>query len=107
MIEGLKIDVSTDELRKHLKERASEHGNKFHDYRHKLKAHREEVDALPDGFANSTQQSLGQQLKSAMDRHQDKEAYFNFVMEHLVDNEIYRLADSDLQKLEVIKGNMY
>ena len=97
MIEGLKIDVPSDELIEHLKERADYHTEKSKFYTGQVEALRQGgVGASP--VSNDPVTSLESSAKS----HQDRAAFFNFLDEHVVLDETYRLSEQDLTRLEIV-----
>lgn len=96
MIEGLKIDVTSEELKAHLDERV-----KYH--REKADWYASQIDALRSGGlehgrgSNDPLASLDISLKA----HRDKVSYFGFLAQHLVIGETYRLSQDDLAAIEV------
>jgi hypothetical protein len=96
MIEGLKIDVTSEELRTHLDERA-----KYH--RQKADWYASQIEALQSGGldrsrgSNDPLDSLGNSMKA----HRDKTSYFAFLAQHLITGETYRLSQDDLSAIEV------
>jgi hypothetical protein len=97
MIEGLKIDVSSEELARLLREREVHHNNRVETYATKIDALKEAgVEELPvSGDPLSG-------LQTKVIEHQRKYALFHFLREHLIPHEIYRLTETDLARLEIL-----
>lgn len=95
MIEGLCIDVSAKELKKHLGARAEYHAKKAAWYKNQSKALNE--GGAGTGMSNDPVRSL----QASAQEHREKSAYFRFMEQHLVKNEIYRLSQDDLSQIEL------
>lgn len=96
MIEGLKIKISSDELRKHLQARANHHLEKVTFYNG-------QVSALHDSGLQTSMTSndpVGSLKHSAKD-HQDKFALFTFLADHIIPDEEYLLSENDLSRIEL------
>ena len=96
MIEGLKIDVTSAEIRTMLEDRAQTHRKKVEEYQKKvdtLAAMAQEA-----GATNSTLSAVGSKLRE----HRSHAMYFEFAASHVIPGEIYRLSDDDLTRLEVM-----
>ena len=96
MIEGLKIDISTAELRNHFEERAKYHRKKADWYHSQIKSLRE-GGVAPTRMSNDPVGSL----EHSASHHVTKTAYFTFMAEHLIPDEIYRLTEDDLGHIEL------
>ena len=97
MIEGLKIDLSSDEIKKHLEDRAAYHQSKTEWYAG-------QVGSLKSGGISETYHSndpVGS-LQRSMEEHRQKCAFFKVMAEHIISGEIYRLTQSDLATIEII-----
>ena len=95
MITGLCIDVSTKELREHLAARADHHEKKAKWY----KSHAAALNK--GGAATGMSNDPVRSLEESEQRHREKAAYFRFMVQHLVANETYRLAQDDLGQIEL------
>src|SRR5687767_11848511 len=96
MIEGLKIDVTSEELKTHLDERA-----KYH--RQKADWYSSQVESLRSGGLGQNRGSndpIGS-LEASLAAHRDKASYFAFLAQHLIAGEAYRLSQEDLAAIEV------
>lgn len=96
MIEGLKIEISSEELEDHLDARAEYHEQKMNFYD-------EQVRNLRAGGVGAIAQSNDpvNSLQASAKQHKDRAAFFRFVSDHLILNETYRLDESDLGRLEI------
>lgn len=97
MIEGIKIDVTSEELKKHILNRASDHKVKAAGYTVKVNALAE------SGIEDQPGTSVDpiRQLRHKIKEHENKAAFFFFMAEHLVEDETYRLDEGDLSRLEI------
>lgn len=95
MIEGILIELSTLELREHLRLRESYHTEKRTFYETQIEA------LLSGGVGRSgaSNDPVGS-LERSVKEHGDKQAFFAFLAEHLVPDEIYRLSESDFVRME-------
>lgn len=104
MIEGLHFDLEYDELQEHLIERAAYHTERADWYQ-------ERYDELKAGGVESDRAVSGgnplSNMESNIEKHRQTTQYFDFMAEHLVKNETYRLDESDLRSIEVIKSRRW
>lgn len=98
MIEGIKIDVSSDELRDHLQARANYHDDKQAFYSTQAQSLKDGGIRSEAAVSNDPVNSLEQSARS----HGEREAFFRFLAEHLVDDETYRLSEQDLTRIEIV-----
>lgn len=101
MIEGLKFDVSAEEMHNHLYEREAHHLERTRFYK-------EQVKSLEGGGAEAmTNYSGGDPIRALRDKateHLRKASLCRFLLSHVVKGETYRLNESELSKLEFIDG---
>jgi hypothetical protein len=97
MIEGLKIELKSAELVGHIKKRAEYHKTKAEWYA-------KQVGELHKGGVESSYNSNDpvRSLQASEKDHTEKSALFLFLAEHIVPNEVYRLTESDLSRLELV-----
>jgi hypothetical protein len=81
IIEGLFIEISTDELHAHLVERASFHTEKM---------------------SNDPATSL----RISAQNHRNRAGFFTFLADHLIADATYRLEESDLVRLELASRHL-
>lgn len=96
MIEGLKIQIDSDELEAHLNMRVEYHEKKMTFYD-------EQVRSLRAGGVAAGHQSNDpvHSLEGSAKQHRDRASFFRFMADHLIPNETYQLDESDLGRLEI------
>ena len=105
MIEGLKLDVRTEELKTRIGARIAEHQAKVDGYARQLQRL---VDIGPDPEDDSVLSEFrgGGSPRSAVERkhqqHSERVALLTFLRDHLVEGEIYRLSQEDLRFAEFL-----
>lgn len=109
MITGLHVDVKSEELKSLLEARLKYHSERIEFYESQLKKMKE-VDAAMASeaaeFSKVSNRSPVESMEQAIKKHRDQTVYYKFMAEHVVANEIYRLAESDLMRLG-ISPNLY
>lgn len=107
MIEGLKIDVPSTELKEHLAARASHHGERVAFYlgqaKHLSQGLKDldlEDESEAQAYSNSGQRDPRDSMRQSAKSHQDRQMFFQFMADHLVPGEVYRLTEADIIKLE-------
>ena len=101
MIEGIKVQLSTGELKDHLTERAEHH-------RQKTDFYAGQVAALVANGEESQAATLDpiKALEKRAEVHRARADYFQTLADHLIEGETYRLADSDLTRIELISQGL-
>ena len=105
MIEGLRIDLTADELIQHLDERIRHHHDRATDFESRAK----QAEALASA-AEATDEddhmfcipNLAHDLERRAARHKHRETLLVFFRNHVVGHEIYRLSEADLRSLELL-----
>lgn len=98
MIEGLQFDIEFDEMLEHLFAKARHHLERREFYERQAKT-------LEDGKAEGMDYSGGDPIKALRDKgqiHKYRSELFQFMADHLIEGETYRLSESDLMTLEFI-----
>lgn len=98
MIEGLHFDIEFGEMQEHLRERARHHDERRVFYG-------KQAGTLEEGKAEGMGYTGGDPIKALRDKevsHTNRSELFQFMADHLVEGETYRLSDSDLMTLEFI-----
>lgn len=97
MIQGLQIELSSDEIRQHLKNRVSYHSDKAEWYEG-------QIDSLSAGLREQPNISNDpvSSLRRSLSEHQNKAAFFAVLRDHIIPDETYRLSEHDLGRLEFI-----
>lgn len=101
MIEGIKIVVKSEELKKMFQDKVRVHQGKLDFYKKQL----ETMVAANETQDNNIQNSYdpGSNFKGKIAEHTNKLVYYKFMMEHIIPNEEYLLSETDLLKLEVVE----
>lgn len=108
MIDGLKLQISSDELKALSMSRADYHSKKSQWFEGKAKELGPELgemnDRAPDiqKYSSNNRAGVLEELETKARHHKDRSTYFRFMAEHVVPNETYSLAKEDLSQLEVI-----
>lgn len=106
-IQGLKMQMSSEELKATCLKRAEYHQNKAN----ALQAKAKELEPLFEGFNNDAEaqgkytsgnRDVLQSLNSAYQHHTDRAMVFRFYVEHIVPDATYILNEQDLRTLEVM-----
>jgi hypothetical protein len=97
MITGLQLDFQSADLVSHILARHKFHSDKAKWYRSQIESLRS-GGLKPENASNDPVRSLEQ----SMTDHEQKAALFQVFAQHVVPDEIYRLTESDLTKLEFI-----
>ena len=98
MIEGLRFDVTSEELKVHLEKKLRHH-------RERVAFYKDKAQALQAGGAEPAGYTGGdpvQSLREKAAQHQNRVELFDFLRGHLIPGETYRLEENDLLKLEII-----
>jgi hypothetical protein len=99
IIEGIKISLTTEELRKHMQTRIDFHKVKVDFYM-------KQVAALREGGLSATGHSRDPvaELENGCDTHRKKSALFQFMASHLIPEATYILSEHDFARLELVDG---
>jgi len=107
MVEELKLQISTDELKALLEGRMRYHAKKAEVLETEMKRLGEVMEDLDEEaeeigkYSNSNSNNPVNTLRSKAKVHRDRATYFNFFSKHLMPNETYVLTQSDLSTIEV------
>jgi len=96
MIEGFQIEVSSAELVAHLRAKEAHHREKAGAYEKQAKG----VEQLRPSEGQSNDPAAA--LWKAYRAHDGKAQLFQFLAEHVIAKEVYRLNESDLMRIEII-----
>ena len=96
MINGLQVEFNEPELNQHLNARATYH-------RERAAFYRTQAGALEAGMQANPQASNDPitSLRRSQTEHESKASFFKVLADHLVKNEIYRLSENDLARIEI------
>jgi N-formylglutamate amidohydrolase len=104
MIEGLKVDLTADELACLLEERVCHHREVAAD----CDTRRIRLQAVTAPNPDDTEEQLAaawppylENLERRADRHRDRAGALQFLRDHLIAREIYRLGEEELELLRL------
>lgn len=100
LIEGLKVDISSEELKAFLLDKADYHGKKAEAYAEQAKGVKnlqEEDEPESMRFSNSPSHSLRQSAES----HARRFRFYAFLAQHVIPNATYRLTEQDMAFIEM------
>ena len=104
MIEGLKVDVTADELIRVLEERIDSHREIAED----CEQRRARLEAITTPDPEDTEQQLAaawpgylENLERRAERHRDRAYALAFLRDHVIAHEVYRLGEDDLEILHL------
>jgi uncharacterized coiled-coil DUF342 family protein len=96
IIEGVKVQLTTAELRNRLESLRAEH-------REKADSYAEQLDKLGElEVERNVSLDPTTTLRNRRDEHAKKAAFFAFISDHLVENAVYELSERDLYELELL-----
>lgn len=96
MINGIKVVLSSEELKQHLEGRSEHHASKGGWYTDR--AAEIEQSAPATSISNNPAESLAREGE----RHEWLHRYFAFLASHVIPDEQYQLSEDDLRNLEFI-----
>lgn len=107
MIEGLHFDIEFDEMKEHLRAKARHHDDRRLFYEKQVKALGGKLAGeLSDGerppHYTGTSGDPMDVLRNKAISHEGRSSFFQFMADHLVEGETYRLSEGDLMTLEFI-----
>lgn len=110
MINGLLVDVPSEELKKIVGSRAKHHADKANAYEAKAKDLQATIKDIEDdvefGKTSMGATPAGSLISKARE-HRDKAIHFEFMLAHVIQNDTYRLGQDDLRLLGVAGARHY
>ena len=109
MINGLYIDVTSEELKTMLLGRLKYHQEKVVLYKEQVETMLKVDEKLKgdrEAIGKTSTASPVDTLEQAVRKHENQVVYYKFMAEHVVQSEVYRLSENDLQRLG-ISGERY
>ena len=106
MIDGIRIDLTADELTRHLDERIRHHHERAADCDRRA----QRVADIQSPTENDEDEepmiacwpSMVHDMERRAAKHRSREALLVFLRNHVVANEIYRLSELDLKSVELL-----
>ena len=109
MIEGLKIDVKSAELKKILEERYGYHVEKSKTYSAAAQNLLASVKGIEEDMSvgKVSHANPAQNLENQARTHHESSNYYKFMLEHVVQDDTYRLGQDDLRRLGIATATQY
>lgn len=102
MVEGLQFDVKSEELKKIIETRVKYHTEKFEVYESKAAGLREALKGVDEEtHGKVSNASPVSSLEDKARQHKDKAIHFQFMLDHVIVNDMYRLSQNDLHMLGI------
>ena len=108
MIDGLRLDVSADEIVKLLEQRITEHrenADADEDNAKKLDALKRPDDLEDEIWVDDS--TATSRLRRRAQRERNRTEALKFMRDHVIRGETYRLTNEDLQTLEILDGRAW
>lgn len=108
MIQGLQVDVKSAELKKILEERLKYHEDKNEVLVAEASKLRESIKNIEEDMVvgKGSGGDVAQNLETKARDHKDKANYYKFMIDHVIQDDVYRLGQEDLARLG-IAGRFY
>ncbi len=106
MIDGMKVDVTAEEIVQLLEERIEEHRTNA-EADEASAARLEGTDRSDDEVDSMFEEPTATRLRRRSQRERDREQSLTFLRNHVVVGETYRLTTDDLRTLEILQGRLY
>lgn len=106
MIEGLQYDFSSEELGKHIESRIEHHEKRAKEYVEQASNLRESgASAFQEASRMSSRVTTDPvvDLEDRGQSHVHKADKLKLLKEHLISDEVYRLKEHDLERLEIVR----
>jgi hypothetical protein len=102
MVNGLQFDVQSDELKKIVQTRVEYHTEKADVYTTKAASLKEALNGVDEETRGkvSNGSPVGQ-LEDKAREHRNKAIHFQFMLDHVIQNDVYRLSQNDLHMLGI------
>lgn len=108
MIQGLQVDVQSDELKKIIKSRIDYHTERAALYESKAEEIRKSLEGVEEKTIGKVSGGTPtQNLEDKAREHKDKLVHFQFMLDHVILNDVYRLSQQDLQLLGISPSRYY
>ena len=104
MIEGLRLDVTADEIVKLIDQRITHHTENAETDEADAKKLDATVRADDEDDEYAEEMSVGARLRRRDQRERERADALSFMRNHVVRGETYRLTNDDLRTLEILPG---
>lgn len=110
MVQGLLVDVKSDELLSIFKERLVHHQEKSKTYAEQANALAAQLKNIEEDLMTGKVSGGGtpiDTLNKKAREHQDNAHWYDFMIKHVIQNDVYRLDQRDLQRIGITVGNNF
>lgn len=109
MVEGLQVDVKSEELVKILTERLEHHQKKADTYTSKASELGAQIKLIEEDMevGKVSGGTPVEQLQRKAREHQEHVTWYEFMLKHVIVNDVYRLGQRDLQRLGISAGSNF
>lgn len=108
MVLGLLVDVKSDELLSIFKERLAHHQEKSKTYTEQATSLASQLKSIEEDLVTGKGSGGGtpvDTLNKKAREHQDNANWYDFMIKHVIQNDVYRLDQRDLQRIGIAVGN--
>jgi len=110
-IMGLQVDVKSAELKKIISSRVEYHQNKAEAYEAQAGKLRATIKGIEEdnevGKVTNSNGDPAQNMETKAKEHKDKAVHFQFLLDHVIVDETYRLSTEDLRMLGIATARFY
>lgn len=110
MINGLQVDVKSAELKSIIKSRIEYHTEKAEAYSKQALKLKQTIMNIEEDVSHgkvSNGQDVSQGMEGKAREHKDKAIHFQFLLDHVILDDVYRLGPQDLQLLGIAQRGYY
>jgi len=103
MINGLQVDVASDELTRIMQERLKYHQDKADVFEKNAAELMKTIKNIEEDMSTGKVSggNPAEQLQTKAREHKEKATYYKFMLEHVIKNDTYRLGQDDLARLGI------
>lgn len=103
MVQGLQIEVTSEKLKAIMAERVTYHLQKAEAYEAQATKLRETMKNIEEDMelGKTSNGDPSQSMESKAREHKDKANHFQFMVDHVILNDMYRLGQQDMQMLGI------
>lgn len=101
---GFDLVIKTTELRARLERRAGYHAKRAEFYGAKAEDFKEDIEAIPQSFENSTLGRHEDQLNRSRIHHVKQERTLRFYAQHLPKEPTVKLTSADISEFELLES---
>jgi hypothetical protein len=100
VIEGIAVQLKSQELKEHLVKRIAHHSSRAKFYRVEEEKFEKEAKDAEIRQGQNTMVNTHKAMCDSASQHERAAVYFQFLVDHLIPDEVYRLDTKDLSIIE-------